>query len=171
MDLKHELERAKDKGFISLEAVHRIINEGTLEAYFRDNGYQLLPADWQKILLEAPRLFAIHVLLDRGCDVQKYLSRGYGDKDLPFFKMPDGPEFGSPQDKESLYWGQWQIPATLVTTEHKTFPVGFKAPFAFEAPRPKASGAFGHVYEVRVADGHLPGYSSVGSAFLQICRG
>lgn len=170
MDLKHELERAKEKGFIPLEAVHRIINAKTLEAYFRDNGIPLRPLESHEILSKAPRLFAIHVLLDRGCDVQKYLSRGYGDRNLAFLEMPDDPELGSFRDKKSLYDRQWQVPAPLIPEEHKTFPVGYIAPLIYADTQPIDNGSFGYVYEVRVADGHLPGYTPVGSALLRVGR-
>ena len=171
MDLKHELERASKREVISLGALHDIINEETVEAYFLHNGTPLRPANLHEIVSKAPRLFAIHVLLNRGCDVMKYLSRGLSDKDLPFLEMPECPEFGSPQEQRSLHQRQWQIASTLDPSEHRAFPAQFKPPFAFKASCPKDRGAFGHVYQVRMADGHLPGYSFVGFAFPQTCRG
>ena len=171
MDLKHELESASKRELISLGAVHGIINEETVEAYFSNNGTPLRPAKLHEIVSKAPRLFAIHVLLNRGCDVMKYLSQGLGDKDLPFLEIPEGPEFGSPQENRSLHHRQWEIAPTLDPSEHRAFPADFKPPFAFKASRPKNRGSFGHVYQVRMADGHLPGYSFVGFAFPQMCRG
>ena len=162
MDLKERLEKAKTPGFIPLKALHRLIDAKSVRDYLSSKNVKISQAGSEEISSKAPRLFAIHVLLDRGWVVQEYLSKGFGDKDLPFFKISDIPEIGIAAYRSNLYRKQWDIPTVLQPVEHRNFPTGFIPPITNEDKQLKdRGGMFGHVYKVRVADGHLAGHSTV----------
>ena len=160
MELKHELEQdLRNNKFIQLSTLHRLITQESVRAYLDNNRLQLHTAQLQDIANNAPKLFAILVLLDRGGAIKECLKKNFLDKSFPFFDKNGIPNIYG-VDKQALYNRQWQIPI-LPRSPHLDLPHNFIRPFLPDESPQVRNGSFGVVQKVKVASGHLENYEAV----------
>lgn len=118
--------------FTSLATIRKIVSKESVHNYFIQNGITLQPETVSKIGNNAPKLFCLLVLRERGVCVTEYLSAGIRDNAFPFEREEDIPLVGTLEEREHIYHWQWKIPPILEKSKHMDFPLGFMAPFVEE---------------------------------------
>lgn len=171
MDLKHELEQELQRcRFIQLSALHRLVTEKSVRAFFDSNRLELSTAELQKITTKGSKLFAILVLLGRGGAIKECLRQDFFlDKSFPVLDKTDIPNIRG-LDKQDLYNRQWQIPIILPRSPHLNLPNEFIPPILPNRDREIRNGSFGLVFKEEVASGHLEHYSSSGFVALKVIK-
>ena len=157
-ELESELSNA---GFISLGVLHKIIGRESISNYFIEYGIEVESKTVSEIETNASKLFSLLVLRERGIRITEYLSVGICDSSFPFQEEADVPLIGTPEERRIIYDWQWKIPPVLEKARHMEFPLEFLPPFTEE--QNISHGAFGYVFRVRVACGHLSDPDSVSS--------
>lgn len=160
MLLREELDQELLRyNFISLSALHKLVHAASIQSCLFESGVTVQPNVLEEITSRSPKLFALLTLQGREYSIEDYHLTGFHDDNFPLLKEEDVPHVGSRDERLSIYRAQWKIPIVLEKSRHLDLPPEFVPPFLEE--RTVGHGAFGFVSRVRVADGHLPGYSSV----------
>ena len=154
----------KTHGFVSLASLRECMTEQAIKDHMEKGGQAL---EFQFVLTR-PRLFAILVLSGHS-NITNALR--VDDEDDFFFSsvkevpsklwIPDPGAGQMKKERAEFFKLQSQFPPILTCKyPPQEFPASFRPPFFSESGK-DFSGTFGIVRQVRVAEGHLPGYSSV----------
>jgi len=159
MDLRPRLLNEKKKlRFISIAALTRLITESSVAAHLAFRGIQHQRSGVSAIVSTAPKLFAILIILKLEHHILDFVRGGKTDDMFPISEA-DIPAFETEKHRQEFFLEQWTIPPRFDRKRHLEFPRNAKPPF-LEKERSN-NGTFGIIYKVKVADGHLPGYSAV----------
>ncbi|KAL9610884.1 MAG: hypothetical protein Q9167_004425 [Letrouitia subvulpina] len=139
--------------FISLEALDRLVTLPNVRSHLAACRVPIRTEELQKIVSRSRKLFAILVLIGQETAIKECLLKGFCDRNFPIGHIAEIPEIGSDHTKRALHSRQWRIPIVLQRSQHLVLPSGFIPPFLDRDYR--ANGAFGVVYKVYVAKGHL----------------
>ena len=154
----------KTNGFVSLASLEECMTESANKDYMEKNGGTL---DFQYVSTR-PRLFAILVLSGHS-NITNAL-RAHAEDDFFFSSVNEvpsrfwdhRPRAGQMKKERAEFFKlQSQFPPILTCKyPPQEFPASFRPPFISESDK-DFSGTFGIVRQVKVAEGHLPGYGSV----------
>lgn len=156
MDLRILLAQNKAKyGFISASKLREMITPASIQKHLEKKAITLsIPLD-PKAVARSRKLIAVLVLLDLEKHIEDAIVQGFGDEIFP--SKPDNISFlEDHEEKYQFCLEQWVIPPVFRPDQHIELPKEAILPF-LDNTRIN-HGAFGIVYKVKVADGHLAGY-------------
>lgn len=163
MSLRQQLNTQLNKeGFISVSTLKQLITETSVEKRLR---IRALPAQTQvisAIVSKASKLFSILVLIECDYHIAGLIADGITDNIFPIAEEDKVTYFEVDQSRQDFFKLQRQFPPVFETETHMDWPENTKLPFLEKTWM--NSGAFGLIYRVRVADGHLTGHQSVSIA-------
>ena len=160
MDLRQTLlEEKRRRGFISLAGIERLITPENVAAQLALRDLRPGPSSVFTIASTARKLFAILVLLELEHHAPNLIRERISDRLFPIHDKADIPLFETESQRQAFFTEQWTIPPRFDRDKHLECPTATVLPF-LEKERVN-NGTFGILYRVKVADGHLHGYSSV----------
>lgn len=149
-------------GFVSWSALSILVNKQSVSSCLHTRGITVPATIVQEIVTTSSKLFALLVLVEREHDILECLDKKIDDDVFPI--SSDHPlSLKLNGNATSVLEVQWKVPPRFEKCRHLDLPVGFIPPFL--EMRETNRGSFGYIYKVRVGDGHLPGYSSVGRTY------
>lgn len=163
---KDLIEDRKLHEFISIGALKRLVTESAVRKYLSSVNNQLEPVLISRIVAQCPKLFTILVLLGLERFIIGLCLQEFNDNIFPV-ASDDVPPIGNDEDRENFYRTQWDIPPKFDAEWHSKFPPQTIFPFLKQGFEP-ITGAFGKVTMVKVAEGHLDGWSQVISEALAL---
>jgi len=159
MDLRQLLlEEKKRMGFISVARLVELVTAESVAARLAFRGFHNDSPAVSAIVSTARKLFAILVLLELEHQAPALIRSGKSDSMFPIDET-DIPPFETQHHLQAFFSEQWIIPPRFDRDKHLEFSGATVLPF-LEKERAN-NGTFGVLYKVRLADGHLDGYSSV----------
>ena len=160
---------SRKPGFVSLESLEECMTEQKVKEHVSSIGIPISPGVLEAIF-SRPRLFAILVLLEN----EKAMVPLIADIEDDTFFYLTGKEIpskiGDIDQRMDFLRLQSQIPPKLSCKDPpQEFPEYFRPPFIYESEK-GPSGSYGIVRKVKVAGGHLAGYSSVSCQYIKFPR-
>ncbi|KAK3167127.1 hypothetical protein OEA41_010253 [Lepraria neglecta] len=119
---------------------------------------------FSQIVDNAPKLFSVLVLLEREHHIGELVKDNILDDAFPFLEQ-HLPTLETKGDRDEFYRAQWTIPPILEPTRH--LELSGSVVLRFLEKRLVNHGTFGIISSVKVANGHIVGYSAVGMAAPQ----
>ena len=160
------IEERRLREFISIGALKRLVTESAVRKCLSSVNNHLEPVLISRIVVQCPKLFAILVLLGLERFIIGLCLQEFNDSIFPVV-LDDVPPIGNNEDRENFYRTQWDIPPQFDAERHSEFPPQTILPFLKQGIKP-ITGAFGKVTMVKVAEGHLDGWSQVISEALAL---
>lgn len=155
--LKEELNRNRNYGgreFVPAQTLTKLVTQQTVHDTLGGIGEDLI----DRIASEAPRIFAILVLIEREYHILSFLDSRLCDEKLPIDEV-NVPHFETEDDKHNFFRLQFCFPPIFKKHRHLELPEEIVLPFVELSH--VANGSFGMVYKVKVAKGHLLGSADV----------
>lgn len=152
--------------FISIGALRRLVTESAVRKCLSSVNNQLEPVLISRIVAQCPKLFAILVLLGLERFITEPCLQEHSDSIFPV-ALNNVPPIGNVDDRKKFLRTQWDIPLKFDAERHSEFPSETILPF-FKQGIKSITGAYGKVKMVKVAEGHLDGWSQVSSEALAL---
>ena len=166
MDLRRRLEAAcRRGGFISIAALHQIVNERAVNQYLLHSA-SILPyishaSLSESILRDARKMFAVLVKCDLGRYVGMLTQGRMSDDKFPIHDKSNLP-IPNDHDLKKIRECQWEIAPLWKTGVHLEIPKHLKIKFddLFEMqPRPNVDrGSYGIINQIKIKKGHIEDY-------------
>lgn len=155
--LKEELNGNRNydgREFIPAQTLTKLVTQQTVHDTLGRIGEDLI----DRIASEAPRIFAILLLIERGYHILSFLDGRLCDEKLPIDEV-NVPHFETEDDRLNFFRIQFCFPPIFEKHRHLELPEEIVLPFVEFSY--VANGSFGMVYKVKVAEGHLLGSADV----------
>ena len=166
-DLRSLLSDSSEKpGFVSLESLEGCLTEQMVTEHISSINMSISPEEL-KAIFTMPRLFAILVLL--GSEKATVALMEDIEDDTFFYCAEEEvpPKVGDSDQRAQFFRLQSQFPPVLSCKDPpQEFPDSFRPPFTDELQK-GPSGTYGIVRKVKLAGGHLSGYSSVSCQYIK----
>lgn len=117
-----------------------------------------------QIVPRALKLFSVLVLIGLEQYIIEFLKGGLTDESFPIYHAEELSFLKDDTCRLNFLREQWTVPPLLVRNRHLELLRECALPFVHKEL--SNNGSFGMIYKVKVADGHLSGYSSVSSAMI-----
>jgi hypothetical protein len=145
-------ETKADRRFISISTLRDLVTLAAVESHLRVKSIELSTPLNSRIVAGARKLIAVLILLKLEAYIDDALKGGASDDIFPanennIFFLVDG------EDKYHFCHEQWVVPLALDSDSHMELPREAILPFVEKDF--VGHGAFGKVYKIKVAGGHL----------------
>jgi len=142
-------------GFVPIYKLRELVTQTAVENHLERKGVKLSTPLISTTITRSRKLIAILILLDLEIHIENVINLGNTDEIFPV-KQGNISFLKDDHDKYNFCLMQWAVPPAFTSEQHMELPREAILPFLSKTRI--NHGAFGIVYKVRVADGHLVDY-------------